>query len=394
MNVLRHKFIFISPIIILAVITLFSLTMIPSVSPSPKELPIALVNEDAGVSLPDQSQLNVGKQMIEKIQSQSVPGVVAPVKWISVGSLVEAQKGMEAKEYYAAFVIPKSFSENQFSLQTPTPESPEIQMYINQGMNTVAATAAGQILDGIVDGINEGVRTQLLSTFSTNDARLTVDQATMIVEPIHKKVMNVNKIGAKSANGNAPVSLFQPVWMASIGGAVIVFFALQKSFLTGRKQKAAGISGAIGIGAILAILAGFWTTWFANSVIGLEIPSFSDTALFISLAYFTYFLLISAVLSWLGMKGIPIFILTLFFGLPLLAMPKEFMSSFYQEWVNPWLPMRPMIDGLRDLLFFGKGFEWSHSVEALTFIAIGSLLVLCSSILKKERRLPEQQQLG
>ncbi|WP_025784016.1 YhgE/Pip domain-containing protein [Sporosarcina sp. D27] len=391
MNVLKQKLIFISPIVILAVITLFSLTMIPSVSPSPKELPIALVNEDSGVSLPDQTQVNMGKQIIKKIQSQSGPGEVAPVKWISVDSLAKAQTGMKEKDYYAAFVIPKSFSENQLSLQTPKPASPEIELYINQGMNSLAANAAGQILDGIVDGVNEGVRSQLLSSFSTADARLTAEQAELIVEPIHKKVINVNQIGTKSANGNAPVSLFQPVWMASIGGAVLVFFALQKSFLTGRKQKAAGISAAIGIGAIMAVLAGFWTSWFANSVIGLAIPNFSDTALFISLAYFTYFLLILAVLSWLGMKGIPIFVLTLFFGLPLLAMPKEFMSSFYQDWVNPWLPMRPMIDGLRDLLFFGKGFEWSHSVEALTFIALGSLLLLCSSVFKKERRLPEQQ---
>lgn len=391
MNVLKHKLIFISPIVIVAVITLFSLTMIPSVSPSPKELPIALVNEDSGVSLPNQTQVNMGKQVIEKIQSQSVPGEVAPVKWISVNSLAEAQKGMKEKHYYAAFVIPKSFSENQLSLQTPTPAFPELQLYINQGMNTLAANASEQILNGIVEGVNEGVRTKLLSTYSAEDTRLTAEQAAMIVEPIHKKVINVNEIGTKSANGNAPVSLFQPVWMASIGGAVLVFFALQKSFLTGRKQRAAGISAAIGIGAAMAVLAGFWTTWFANSVIGLEVPNFSDTALFISLAYFTYFLLISSVLSWLGMKGIPIFVLTLFFGLPLLAMPKEFMSSFYQDWVNPWLPMRPMIDGLRDLLFFEKGFEWSHSVEALTFIALGSLLLLCSSVFKKEQRLPEQQ---
>lgn len=391
MNVLKQKLIFISPIVILAVITIFSLTMIPSVSPSPKELPIALVNEDLGISLPDQSQVNIGKQMIDKIQSPSVPGDVPPVKWISVDTKTEAQKGMKEKRYYAAFVIPKSFSENQFSLQTPNPAFPELQLYINQGMNTLAANASEQILNGIVEGLNEGVRTQLLSTYSADGTRLTADQAAMIVEPIHKKVINVNEIGTKSANGNAPVSLFQPVWMASIGGAVLVFFALQKSFLTGRKQRAAGISAAIGIGAVMAVLAGFWTTWFASTVIGLAIPSFSDTALFISLAFFTYFLLISAVLSWLGMKGIPIFVLTLFFGLPLLAMPKEFMSSFYQDWVNPWLPMRPMIDGLRDLLFFGKGFEWNHSVEALTFIALGSLLLLCSSVFKKERRLTEQQ---
>lgn len=93
--------------------------------------------------------------------------------------------------------------------------------------------------------------------------------------------------------------------------------------------------------------------------------------------------MISAVLMWLGIKGLPIFIIMLFFGAPLLAMPPKLLSPFYRNWIYSWLPMRQMIEGLRELFFFGKGFGWSHSVQMLTWIALGSFILLISSSFKK-----------
>lgn len=72
------------------------------------------------------------------------------------------QKGLNNQEYYAALVIPKDFSAKQASLRTPQPSSPEVEIFINQGMNTAASTMAGQMLNTVVDNINNTVRTQLL----------------------------------------------------------------------------------------------------------------------------------------------------------------------------------------------------------------------------------------
>ena len=105
------------------------------------------------------------------------------------------QKGLNNKEYYAALVIPKEFSAKQASLRTPQPSSPEVEILINQGMNTAASTMAGQVLQAIVDNMNNTVRTQLLDGFKAKGATLTTDQASNLVTPIAKKVTNVNEVG-------------------------------------------------------------------------------------------------------------------------------------------------------------------------------------------------------
>ncbi|QFG01072.1 DUF3533 domain-containing protein [Psychrobacillus glaciei] len=382
---LKNKLTIISPIIVVAIIFIFSLTLFPSISPAPKNMPIAIVNEDQGAVLPNNTEMNMGKTISENIRTQAIPGQDSPIKWISVDSLTEVQKGLNNKKYYAALVIPKDFSKNQVSLQSPNPISPEIQILVNQGMNPTAANIANQMLSGIVDGINGNVRTQILEGFKMNGNTISTEQASLLVSPISKKIVNVNEIGTKSANGNSPVSMFQPLWMGSIVGGAVIFVVLSKIQFRNRKQKLLGIFMQVLVGAILALLAGFGLTWLADSMLGLSIPKFADTGLFLSLTYFAFYLMVSAVLMWLGIKGLPIFVLMLFFGAPLLAMPPEFLPSFHRNWIYPWLPMRQMIEGLRELFFFGKGFGWSHSVQMLTWLGLGSLIVLVSSSFKRGR---------
>ncbi|WP_240041432.1 YhgE/Pip domain-containing protein [Paenibacillus ginsengarvi] len=290
--------------------------------------------------------------------------------------------GSLPQEYYAAFVIPKDFSAKQDSLRTPAPASPEVQIYINQGMNAAASTMAGSILNGVIDTMNNTIRTQLLEGIKTQSASLMADQASKLANPIAKKVTNVNETGTKSANGNAPISLFQPLWMACIASAAILFMVISKVTFKTRKESLLAKVTQMVIGAVVAVVVGFGLTWLADRMIGLHIPQFADTALFLTITFFCFFLLISAVLSWLGFKGIAIFALMLFFGAPLLALAPEMMSSFYRDWVYSWLPMRFMVEGLRELFFFGKGLSWNHALSSLTWIGIVSIVVLLGSVLK------------
>jgi hypothetical protein len=74
----------------------------------------------------------------------------------------------------------------------------------------------------------------------------------------------------------------------------------------------------------------------------------------------------------LGIRGIAVFallLLLLLFGAPLLPMAPEMMPLFYRDWVYPWLPMRFMVEGLRELFFFGKGLTWGSPVSTLVWIS-------------------------
>jgi len=383
MNLLKNKQVLISLIIVLAVVVFFGLTMIPSVNPTPTNLPIAIVNEDLGVEIPNQGKLNMGNTIVESIQKTSKPtsDEEPAIDWVLVNSYEEVMNGLNNQEYYAALVIPKDFSAKQASLKTPKPSSSEIEILINQGMNSAAANMAGQMLNGVVDNINLNIRTDLLKGFEMQGGTLTTEQAAVLATPITKKVTNVNEVGPNSANGNAPVLLFQPIWLASIAGSVTMFLKIRKLSFSNRTKKLFTLSEQVLVGALLALTAGFGLAWISDAI-GMNIPQFTNTALFLSLSFFSFYLMISAVLSWMGMKGISIFIVILYFGAPLLAMAPELMSPFYRQWIYSWLPMRFMIEGLRDLFYFSKELNWNQPTVVLLGIAIVSIIVLLTSALK------------
>ncbi len=335
------------------------------------------------MEIANQPNVNMGESIVNMIQKSAKTQEGNTVNWVEVKSIEAVQKGLDKKKYYASLVIPKDFSAKQASLRTPRPSSPEVEIWINQGMNTAASAMAGQILNGVVDNMNDNVRKQLLDGFEQQGATLTAKQAASLATPITKKVTNVNEIGTNSANGNAPVSLFQPLWMASIASAAIIFLAVRKLSITNRKENFAIKSVQILMGAIVALVVGFGLTWLADGMVGLHIPQFTDTALFLSITSFSFFLMILAVLSLLGLKGMPIFILMLFFGAPLLAMAPEMMSPFYLDWIYSWLPMRFMVDGLRGLFFFGEGLTWNTPVSVLVWIGMVSMFIILGTALKR-----------
>ncbi|MBJ8016144.1 DUF3533 domain-containing protein [Bacillus cereus group sp. N34] len=379
----KNKLLLLSPVIALLVVFIFSLTLFPTVQPKPKNLPIAIVNEDQGVEIPNQPKMNMGQTIVDNMKKTSKSEEEPAVKWVEVQNKEAVQKGLNNQEYYATLVIPKDFSTKQASLRTPQPSSPEVEIFINQGMNTAASTMAGQMLNAIVDNMNNTVRTQLLEGLKAKGATLTADQVSNVVTPITKKVTNVNEIGKNSANGNSPMSLFQPLWIASLASAAIIFIAISKTQVGTRKENFVLKLKQIVTGAIATLVIGFGLTWIADGMVGLNIPNFTDTALFLSITSFCFFLMISAVLSLVGLKGIGIFALLLFFGAPLLALAPEMMSPFYQDWVYAWLPMRFMIEGLREIFFFGKGLAWNTPLTVLVWIGVVSVVIILGTAFKR-----------
>ncbi|MES5927390.1 DUF3533 domain-containing protein [Bacillus cereus group sp. MG9] len=379
----KNKLLLLSPVIALLVVFIFSLTLFPTVQPKPKNLPMAIVNEDQGVEISNQPKMNMGQTIVDNMKKTSKSEEEPAVKWVEVQNKEAVQKGLNNQDYYAALVIPKDFSTKQASLRTPQPSSPEVEIFINQGMNTAASTMAGQMLNAIVDNMNNTVRTQLLEGLKAKGATLTADQVSNVVTPITKKVTNVNEIGKNSANGNSPMSLFQPLWIASLASAAIIFIAISKTQVGTRKENFVLKLKQIVTGAIATLVIGFGLTWIADGMVGLNIPNFTDTALFLSITSFCFFLMISAVLSLVGLKGIGIFALLLFFGAPLLALAPEMMPSFYQDWIYSWLPMRFMIEGLREIFFFGKGLTWNTPLTILVWIGVVSMVIILGTALKR-----------
>ncbi len=321
MQIGKNKVFLSVPLIAALVLFIFSLTVIPSVNPQPENVPIAIVNEDVGVEVPNQGELQMGNKMIEMLSSAEEENPV--VDWIEVSSSEDVLNGLDEKEYYGALIIPADFSQNQASLRTAEPKSPQVEIIINEGQNYAAATMVNQVLSNVIENVNDTVRSQLLEGFLAEGTDLSVEQAASLANPVEANTTKVNQVGGNSANGNAPVSLFQPLWMGVLASAAILFFVVSKHPVRSRKENAILALAKVLMGAIASMVIGFALPWVADTVVGLTIPSYLDTSLFLTITAFSFFLMILAVLSLVGIRGVALFALLLFFGAPLLSLAPE-----------------------------------------------------------------------
>lgn len=391
MNLFKQKQAILAPILVLVVAIIFSLTLASSVNPTPKNLPIAIVNEDEGINVPSKGNMNLGNIMVTKINevtnanSKEEPAV----DWIQVSSEEKVRKGLNDKKYYAALILPKDLSQKQATLKTANPSPIEMKVLLNQGMNNNASTMASQILNNIVNQLSMNIRTEIFTELEKNNILISVKQANILASPIINKIENVNEIGTHTANGNAPVVLITPLWMASLIGAVIVFLAKKKTNMSNSVNKAKVIFEQFILAIILAFVAGFGITLMADWI-GFTIPSFIDTALYLTIAYFSFHILISAVMSWIGFGGIGLFALIFFFAGSIIGMAPELLPNFTHDWIYSWVPMRFGADGLREIFYFGKELSMSHPMIVLVWIASVSTIVLFTSVFKPIKEAKEQ----
>jgi YhgE/Pip-like protein len=385
----KQKHPYLAIIVVFLVILLLGIAQLGStVNPTPKNLPVLLVQMDAGEKLPTGQEMNFGKLIQEKITAAPAQAdTVSPLKWTTVASEQEAIDAMDREQAYAAIIIPADFSHKLASLLSPAPQASSLTLYVNQGMNNTAATMANGVLSQIINGVNGQVREQLLAQVSQKGGTLTVDQTKAFASPIVVTSKNMNAVGTNSANGNAPVVLTQLAWFGAMVTTLLLFMAAGKATQTGSRthrfsiqasQLLSGVVITAASAASILLVAGKW--------LGLTIPNYWEMGLFLTFVGFAFFLLQTAVVSWLGLKGVPLFVLVFFFGAPVLSLPVELLPSFSQDWLYSWLPLRFSAEGLRDLFYFRQNLNLSSPMWTLGIIGAVAIVVIFLSLLKKHEQ--------
>ncbi|MEY9974732.1 YhgE/Pip-like protein [Lysinibacillus sp. RC46] len=372
----ENKFFGIAFVAVLLLSFIFVATQIPGAHSSPKDLPIGLVLEDEG---------NMGQTFVEMIQKNSQATKESPFKWAVLKNEQEMKEKLANQELYGAIYIPIDFSEKYASFQSPTPTSAMLKIYINQGKNANVATMVTQALSTMVEKMNDNVSAQLLAITKKNNIPLNANQARTYSTPIQSEIVNVHETGKLS---NAPLSFFQPIWMSSLISAILLWF-------TGRNRKFNSVLEQLKfrgfqalIAMIIGLFGGYLLTWYSTWMLDYEFADFHHVALFLSLTCATFILLILAITTWIQFASLPIFVLLMFFGLPLLQIAPEMLPSFYADWIYPWLPFRFMFEGLKEILFF-SGKLWSSAAVTLCWMAVVSILVLLLSVVKRSSYIEE-----
>ncbi|MCK2019396.1 YhgE/Pip domain-containing protein [Peribacillus frigoritolerans] len=367
---------------IIIVVMIFSIAFIGSiVNPAPKDLPVALVINDKGAELPNKTKLNAGEQYKQALLNNKD----IPIKWSVIDKREEVVSEMNEKKYYAAIVIPENMSQQIMSLQSPSPHKPEVEVIINQGMNYTAANTTKQIIDQLLSKINVQIQDTIFTQLEAQKATLTPSQAKLLSSPLEVKSETINKVGDHTANGNAPVLFTQIVWIAVIISSVIHFVIMKK--ITNGRISIRSVFAQLVAGLLFATAIASTVLLFTDNVLNVKIPDLQKTFLFLLFTAFMFYLLQNAILNWLGLVGVPLFILLFLFSIPVLNLPPEFLPTVTQNWFYSWVPFKYSVEGLRNTFFFG-GNDIGSYLSILGMIGLASLIIMSLSILKttnKER---------
>lgn len=357
--------------VVVIILSIFMSTQIPTVNPKITDLPLAIVNQDKNETT---------TAMIEKLKENATLNDKVSLKWVEVGSKDEAIEKMNNKEYYGAIVIPENYTKSLATLVSSNAKTPEFTVLVNQGMNSQLSTQVSQILTQVVNKSGEMASTQIIKQAEAANKPLPAKVVGNLINPVKVNVENINATGDFST---APSAYFSPIWMSSLVGSVILFMYSRKEVNT-IKERVVQKTVQLCIIGLVSVTIGLLAPYFSEWILGVTVDNYSGIATFLSISTFAFITLIFGTISLIGLAGVPLAVLLLFFALPLLSLAPEMLSSFYTDWVLPWLPMRMLFDGVKNILYFSQG-GWNLATKELIYVVIIGVTLILLSILKKDK---------
>jgi YhgE/Pip-like protein len=374
---MKNKFFIIPFFAVILISLIFLAAQIPTAKINVKDLPIALVNEDQG---------EMSATLLEKL-SENAPEAINFVEYDSVEAMEE---GMNERETYAGLVIPESFSGQIASLQSESPEQAIIQIYLNEGYNSTVATTAETMLQKIIAQLSSTVSDQMTAQLTQVAEQMKAQagdnvQLAQMISPVKPEMVKLlanpitfetEKINPAGDLASVPMGLFTAVWMSSLLGAMLFYMAgnFKKEPTLGEQRKNQAIQFVMPI--IYSVFAGYVITLIATWILGYEFTSFNAVALTLTIAVLGFVYLVLALLKLVGIPIVPVFAILMFFGLPLLQMAPEMIPTFYRDFVLPWLPMRFLIDALKEVVFFGNPVINSYTIVLICIAVVSAIILL------------------
>lgn len=148
----------------IAIVVVMGITLIPSLyawfniaanwDPYGKTggIKVAVSSLDTGTTL-EKMEFNFGDEIVNNLRANDKIGW----QFVDYDSAIE---GVKAGDYYAAVIIPETFSSDLLSVLSGTIESPQIEYYVNEKKNAIAP----KITNSGVNTIGEEINSQFIAT--------------------------------------------------------------------------------------------------------------------------------------------------------------------------------------------------------------------------------------
>lgn len=419
MNIFKSKLLWLAPIVAILIFVIFSIAFYPAFNPKPKDIPMAIVNQDKGTDIQGKN-INIGKHLEDKLMDSNS----GAVKWVQVDSEADIKKGMKDQKYYGAAIIEKDFSKHALSKtqnvvmyakkqemkdkvqsgevpaeqakkmqekmtesgsdQKITTQKASFKTMVNDGGGTQISQMASQILEGMGGNVNQQITKQSLSILQKQDVDVKASDVQSLTHPVNVSSEKINKISSHQAGGNGPFLMFMPVWMGSILISVLLFFAFRTSNNIAIHHRMIASLGQIAMTIVTAFVGAFAYIYFMEVVLGFDFNNTNTTATFVALAIMGFVGLILGTMTWLGLKSIPIFFLLMFFSMQLVTLPKQMLPDFYQKYIVGWNPFAHYANSLREILYLHEGIQLDTTMWMfIGFMIFGAASTVIAAAIRK-----------
>ncbi|WP_420098396.1 YhgE/Pip family protein [Corynebacterium sp.] len=154
------------------------------------QLKIAVASADEGHESDLASlRINLGDQVLSQLSRND------QIDWVVTGE-DKAIEGTKAGDYYAAIVLPPSFSTDMLTFYVEGTEPSKLELYTNEKKNALSTVITTQGADGMISEINETFTRTLssvgLGLVSSLDDYLEQDDTQAAIQRIESRVENVS----------------------------------------------------------------------------------------------------------------------------------------------------------------------------------------------------------
>lgn len=339
------------------------------------DLPIGIVNEDAGISILGQTQ-NKGQEAYEALTA-AAPDLGDAIKWVTFDSRDEMVAAMEKNDLFGGLVIPEDFTRNLVSILQPQAAGGEsqaasIEVLYNNGAGSLPSGQGKEILNRAAEAIDTRASGELLRQFQSQGAELKPTMVMLVADPVRVVETDLIPAGENTGRGMGAfyiavvttVGAFLAADVVSVGVDFVAGHTSMGRFMTRMRGETVPATpwqmflAKLVLFTLAAVLSTGILTWFIVSVMDTPVSGTWTFFGVILLGMMAIGMLTLFLITLLSLPGILVGLLfTTILGVPSAfgIFPKEMLPTFYQ-WLGKVLPVRYLSDATRSLVFFdGRG---------------------------------------
>ncbi|CAM2825483.1 YhgE/Pip domain-containing protein [Levilactobacillus brevis] len=418
LNVFKRKNIWISMLVVAILIGLFAFAQVGARSTvKVRHLPLALVVNDNGKD---------AKNVVNKLRKESHEKN-SEIKWVNVNHTNELTKGFASGKYYGAVVIHSGFTKaiNQQadylkgkiitqkldtlvvktplaaetalfqqqkalanSLTQKTPAQAKVSLYVSQGSNVTVANILTTALPKLTDRLNQKISNEYITVANKSRLTLSPQDWSKLQTPIHTTLIKRNQVSTKEVSGMAPFLVTIFCWLGSLIASLLNWRDHSKNEKKRRDGRLSltGVTSQLisGVAIVTAIAVSVY--FFTKVCYDVPIHDPQQFLLLIGGISFVFYLLQSAVLDLLGLKGWPLLLIIWIGSMAVITFIPQMLSPFYHNYVYDLTPIRFAYDLILNQMYITDASLTGSSMLNLLYIGIASIAVMYGSTLIKRHK--------